>query len=113
MVPALALQPSSNILQSFYRKLLLKIKVNYNVLLALIPIPSHLGGFNLRTLKIEQYIESIEIVISYFNSCLPTSKLLRQSLEYMQLESGLDVPVLLSSYKDFRILCTEGWLKSL
>jgi len=77
MAPALILSPTSNILQKFHRNLLPKIKINSNVPLALIPILSHLGGFNLKTLEMEQYIESINIVISCFNSILLTSKLLQ------------------------------------
>ena len=77
MAPALTLSPTSNILQKFHRNLLLKMKINRNVPLALIPIPSHIGGFNLKTLEMEQCIESINIIISYFNSILPTSKLLQ------------------------------------
>ena len=83
------------------------MKVNRNVPLALILIPLHLESFNLKTLEMEQCIESINIVILCFNLILPTSKLLHQSLEYMQLEAGLDSPILLSPFDNYRYLCTE------
>ena len=58
----------------------------------------------------EQIIEGFSIVISYFNSTLPTSDLMKQSLECMQLESGLSTPVLLASFESYSHLITQGWL---
>ena len=61
----------------------------------------------------EQYIESLNIMILCFNSMLATSKLLQQLLEYIQIESGLDSPVLLSHCKSFHVLCIDGQLRFL
>jgi len=36
-----------------------------------------MGGFNLKVIEIEQLIEVIGLVISYFNSPLPTNDLIK------------------------------------
>jgi len=42
----------------------------------------------LKSLEIEQAIESISLIITYFHSDLPTSDLICHSLEYIQLKTG-------------------------
>ena len=83
MAPALILSPQTNILWKFYRGLLPKLKINWNIQLALIPIPFYMGDFEILSLELEQCIESITIVISCFSSTLLMSNLLKHSLEYL------------------------------
>ena len=106
----LTLEPTKNILQPFYRRLLPRIKINRNMPSALIPIQFYMGGFKLRSLEMEQIIGGFSIVISYFNSTHQTSDLMKQSLEHVQLESGLSTPVLLASFESYSHLITQGWL---
>ena len=90
IAPALTLNPQSNILNTFYRKLLLLLQINRNILQALLNVPFFLGEFRLQSLEIEQGIEVIGMIISIFSSNLPMSDLLKQSIEYTQLEIGID-----------------------
>ena len=84
--PALTLEPTQNILKPFHRGSLPMIQINRNVPSALISYPFHLGGFKLRFLEMEQTIEGLSLVISYFNSALPTNDLMKKSPEFLQLE---------------------------
>ena len=95
MVLALTLNPKNNILQKFYRTILPRMKINWNILQAIISIPFYMGGFQSKSLEMEQTIESINLFITNFTSNLLTKDLLVQSLEYTQLECGLDIPVFL------------------
>ena len=67
----------------------------------------------MKSLEIEQYVESIGLMISYFLSNLPISNLIKYSLELLQLEIGWDYPILLSNYNKLSFLATNGWLKAL
>ena len=62
-------------------------------------------------LEIEQDIEALELIINTYTSKLTTSKLLKQSIEYAQLEVGVEESVFLSDFKKYRALATEGWIK--
>ena len=81
MAPALKLEPAQNILKPFYRRLLPRIKINRNIHSALVPFPFYMGGFKLRSLEMEQIIEGFSLMISYFNSTLPTNDLMKKSIE--------------------------------
>ena len=72
-----------------------------------------MSSFNLKSIQIEQIIESIGILITTFSSELPTSNLIRQSLKYLQLEIGISIPIFTMSYSNFKHLCTKGWLTSI
>jgi len=95
MGPALTLNPGDNILQKFYQTISPKMKINGNILHTLIPIPFYMGGFQLKSLEMEQTIELISVFITSLTSNLPTKDLLIKSLDYTQLEKGLDVSLLL------------------
>ena len=99
MAPTLILDLAQNILQPFYHRLLPRIKVNRNIPIALILLLYYMGGFKLHSIKIEQTIEALSLIISYFNSTLPTNDLLKQSLEYLQLKLDLDTLILLDPLK--------------
>ena len=71
------------------------------------------GGLGLGLLEVEQTTEALNLVISLFDSLTPLSYLLKESLEYMQLESGLSKPVLEAKFSLFRKLVTPCWLSSL
>ena len=66
-----------------------------------------MGGFKLHSIEIEQTIEVISFVISYFNSSLPSNDLLKQLLEYMPLESGLASPILLAPFDTYSHMITK------
>jgi len=53
MTLVLTLDLSHNILQPFYCRLLLRIKINRNVPTALLVLPYYMKGFNLKSLEIE------------------------------------------------------------
>ena len=59
------------------------------------------GGLGLGSLEVEQIIEAINLVILLFNLPTLASYLLRESLEYMQLESDLSILVLESKCSKF------------
>jgi len=86
IAPALTFDPSNDILRNFHYILLLKLGINRNIPKILTSIPFYMGGFQLKALEVEQSIESISLLITYFKSALPTSVLMKYSLEYLQLE---------------------------
>jgi len=51
-------------------------------------------GLGLRYIKIEQGIESVNLLISLCDSQLLSKFLLRETVELMQVESGLNAPIL-------------------
>ena len=66
------------------------------------------GGLGLESLEVELTTEAINLVISLFDSLTLSTYLLKESLEYMQLESGLSKPVLEAKFSLFGklvILC--------
>jgi len=62
----------------------------------------------LKKLELEQSIKLVSLIVSYFTSQLPTSDLIKYSLELLQLEAGIDSPIFLSDYSRFQLLYTEG-----
>ena len=86
MEPVPTLEPAQNILKPFHRGSLPRIKINRNMPSALLQLPSHLGRFKLRSLEMEQTIEGLSLVMSYFNSTLPTNDWMKQSPECLQLQ---------------------------
>jgi len=70
--------------------LLLRLRVNRNFSKVLISLSGAIGRLELWFIESEQFISSIQLVIflhSLFSSVAP---LLKESLEYIKLESGLD-----------------------
>ena len=63
-------------------------------------------------LKVEQGIEALRLIVNICTLILPISKLLKQSIEYTQLEVGVKESVFLLDFKKYRGLATEGWIKS-
>ena len=108
MALALIFDPNDDIHRFFHCKLLSRLGINRNIPKVLIAVPFYMGGFQLKGLELEQTIESISIVIICFNSPLSTVDLMKHSLEYIQLESGWDSPILLTEYSKLYNLCTDG-----
>ena len=67
IAPALTLPPTSNILCPFHRNLLLRLGINRNIPKELIEIPIYMGGFEMKSLEMKQYIELIGLMISYLS----------------------------------------------
>ena len=112
MAPALILLPNHDILYPFYRKLLPLLKINRNIPTPLVSISIYMGGFDFQSLEIEKGIESLGIIVLTYESILPTSNLFRQSLEFAQLEVGLDKSLFLSNFKSYGSLIIDGWIKA-
>ena len=51
--------------------------------------------------------------MTIFSLELSTSNLIRQSLNYLQLEIGISTPIFTISYSNFKCLCTEEWINSI
>jgi len=71
------------------------------------------GGLGLGLLEIEQTTKAINLVISLFDLPTPSSFLLKESLEYMQLEAGIEKLILETKFEVFGKLVTPCWLRSL
>ena len=71
------------------------------------------GGLGLGSIEVEQIIEASNLFVILYLSQTLSSQLLQDSLELMQVEVGLDCPVLEENYSDFGHLVTKGWLQSL
>ena len=71
-----------------------------------------MGGFGLRSLEVEQGVEALGIITSTCNSTLPTSMLFKQSLEFAQLELGMDKSIFQLEFKRHGVLITKGWIAS-
>ena len=61
-------------------------------------------------MEYEQTIEAINLFVSLYQSATPSAQLLKDSLELMQVEVGLDIPVLEANYKKFGYLVTYCWI---
>ena len=72
--------------------------MNRNFPKVLITAPPHMGCLGFRKLEDKQGIESINHIISIYDSLLPTNQLFKQSLEYTQIEARIDILVLNSPF---------------
>ena len=72
MALALILSPTTNILQLFYYCILLALKVNRNLPNELLSIPAYIGRLDLKSIKIEQKIIAIAMIILTYKSPLLT-----------------------------------------
>ena len=68
------------------------------------------GRLGLGSLEYEQTIEASNLFLSLYISPTPSSNLLRDSLELMQIKLGLDSLVLEANYTEYGALVTRGWL---
>ena len=88
------------------RELLFRIKVNQNCPLIIICAHSKVGG--LESIEYKHTIEAINLFVFLYQSATPSANLLRDSLELIQVEIGLDSPVLEADYKKFSYLVTDS-----
>ena len=108
MAPLLSLLSYSEVLQPLYRVLLPKIRVMRNFPTYMVTAYPAVGRLGLDSLEYEQTIEASNLFLSLYISLTLLSNLLRDSLELMQIESGLDSPVLEANYTEYRALVTRG-----
>ena len=80
----------ANTLQPLYCALLLKLRVNWNFSTIMIFYSLDIGSLGLLSIETEQLIEMTGLVILYFLSKIPIAFYLKDSLELLQLESGLN-----------------------
>ena len=53
-----------------------------------------MGGLGLGSIEVKQITEARNLFITFYLSQTPSSQLLRDRLELMQVEVGIDLPVL-------------------
>ena len=73
----------------------------------MIPSTAAVGGLGLKSLELEQGMESLSHLVGLWISNTPFSALLRTSLELLQLEVGTGTCMLHSSFKKLSCLATE------
>jgi len=95
-----------NILQPLYQNLLPKIKVNRHFPCTMATSSSIIRDLGLLLLEVEQAVEMISLVMSLLPSSVVTSFYLRESLELLQLESGIDSPILEADFDKLSFLTT-------
>ena len=113
MAPFANIHLHSNILQPLYRNLLPKIKVNRHFPSTMAASSPIIGGLGLPSLEVEQAVEMISLVMSLFPASVATSFYLRESLELLQLESGIDSPMLGADFDKLSFLTTPCWMHHL
>ena len=113
MAPFLNITTEDDPLKPLFQILLPKIKVNYHLPFAMIISPCSVCGLGFRSLTQEQFISCLELITSLYNSDSPSAILLTESIENLQIESGLSSLVLLSLYFTFHYLTTETWLSAI
>ena len=83
MSSLISLPIRSNLLGSFYRKLLPRLKVNRNFLVIIVIAPESIGGLGLPSIETQQIVEAIDLILSLYNSLSLVKYLLRESLELL------------------------------
>ena len=75
--------------------------------------PTSIEGLGLPYLENEQTIGALELIISLFNSQLPSAWLLKEMIEYLQLEIGSASLAFYLSFSAYSIHTTPCWIRSL
>ena len=78
--------------------LLLKLRVDQNFPTSMISCSLYIGSLGLPSIEIEQLLEMLSLVILYYLSKIPTALYLKDSLEILQLKSGLNSPIFKVDY---------------
>ena len=76
----------------------------------IISISAAIRGLGLSSLETEQVVKVIDLVVSLFKSFTPAMYLLRDSIELLQLESGLITLILESNNSKVSSLLTKYWM---
>ena len=79
--------------------LLPKIKINRNFLTLMISVSTLLDRLKLPSLEVEEAVKAIDLIILLYNSPTLAKFLLQDSIELLELESGLIKPILESDYE--------------
>ena len=113
MVLLLSLPVQSSVLQPLYHDLLSRLKVNQHFPSVIISTHETVEGLGLGSMEYEQIVEAINLFVSLYQSPTPSVYLLHDSLELMQVEVGLNSPVLETGYKKYGYLVSQSWIQSL
>jgi len=96
-----------------YRTLLPRLGVNRFYPLALRHTPVKFHGLALPHPFWEQGIAALKLFLEFGNTSRPEQTLIQTSLEYLQLEVGIGVPILLADFAQWGFLATNCWIKNL
>ena len=98
MDPTLTLPLPGNVPRSLHRVLLPRVGVNRNFPIEMILLAAGVGSLALKSLELEQGIESLAILARMWLSSTPSSTLLKISLAFLQLEVGSKIFVLHANF---------------
>ena len=112
MDPVLHLYRQINMLRKFHRSLFLCVQVNRNFPCMLILIFPSFGDLDLKTLELEQGVESISHLISLWDASTPDSNLLPVSFDFLQLEVGTTHLALNKILSPCSQISIPGWFTS-
>ena len=82
--------------------------MNKNYPICVIIVLTAIGGQGLISLKIEQVLESINLITLLIHSLTPLSLLLQDSLKLLQLETGISTLFLEVDYKTYGLYMTKS-----
>ena len=69
---------------------------------------STIDGLNLPLIEVTQLINMIDIIFTLFNSRISSNPLMKDSIEIIQLETGLSVSIFEAKYKSIKTLITPS-----
>ena len=69
---------------------------------------SIIDGLNLLLIEVTQLINMIDIIFTLFNSRISSNPLMKDSIEMIQLETGLSVSIFEAKYKSIKTLITPS-----
>ena len=104
-------QECTKLASKVYSTVLPALGVNRNIPTVMRYAPLRFGGLNLPSPAIEQGIQQLRLLLEHGSEDTLSGKLLRISLEQMQLEVGELESVLSLPYKRFHHLATDVWIK--
>jgi len=67
---------------------------------------STIDGLNLLLIEVTQLINMIDIIFTLFNLRISSNPLMKDSIEMIQLETGLSVSIFEAKYKSIKTLIT-------
>ena len=67
---------------------------------------STIDGLNLPSIEVTQLINMIDIIFTLFNLRISSNPLMKDSIEIIQLETGLSVSIFEAKYKSIKTLIT-------
>ena len=109
MALTLTLSPKDNLLRPLHRALLPKIGINRNFPITMIPASPVIGSLGLCSLKLEQDLEQLSLLTTFWPNETLSKPLLTTSLELLQLEAGSSKFILYLSFDTCSHLTTKYW----